>query len=37
LTDELNSLDLSSKSFDQFVEFFFNREVVPDEKQFAYF
>lgn len=37
MTDELNTLDLSSKSFDQFVEFFFNREVVPDEKQFDYF
>jgi hypothetical protein len=37
LTDELNILDLSSKSFDQFLEFFFNRAVVPDEKQFEFF
>lgn len=37
LTDELKILDLSAKSFDQFVEFFFNREVVPDEEQFDYF
>jgi hypothetical protein len=37
LAQETNALDLSSKSFDQFVEFFFDREVVPDEKQFDYF
>ena len=37
LTDELKVLDLSAKSFDQFVKFFFNREVVPDEQQFDYF
>jgi hypothetical protein len=37
LTDELSTLDLSSESFDQFVEFFFNREVMPDEKQCDYF
>jgi hypothetical protein len=37
LAEEQNTLDLSSKSFDQFVEFFFNRDVVPDEKQFDYF
>jgi hypothetical protein len=37
LTDELKNLDLSSKSFDQFVEFFFNRVVLPDEKQFDYY
>jgi hypothetical protein len=37
LNDELPNLDLSSKTFDQFVEFFFNREVVPDEKRFDYF
>ena len=37
LTDEVKNLDLSSKSFDQFLEFFFNREVLPDEKQFDYY
>ena len=37
MTDELNTLDLSSRSFDQFVEFFFNRDVMQDEKQFNYF
>jgi len=37
LTDELKNLDLSRKSFDQFVEFFFNREVVPDDEQYHYF
>jgi hypothetical protein len=37
LTDELKNLDLSSKSFDQFVDFFFNRDVVPDKEQFDYF
>jgi hypothetical protein len=37
LTDELKNLDLSSKSFDQFVDFFFNRDVVPDKEQFEYF
>jgi hypothetical protein len=37
LTDELKVLDLSAKSFDQFVEFFFNREVVPDEEKFHLF
>jgi len=37
LTDELKNLDLSTKSFDQFVEFFFNRVVLPDEKQFDYY
>lgn len=33
----MNNLDLSSKPFDQFVEFFFSREVVPDQEQFDYF
>jgi hypothetical protein len=37
LTDELKSLDLSSKSFDQFVDFFFNRDVVPVKDLFDYF
>jgi len=37
LPDELENLDLSSKSFDEFVEFFFDRKVVPDEEQFHYF
>jgi hypothetical protein len=37
LTDESKNLDLSSKSFDQFVEFFFNRVVLPDEKQLDYY
>jgi hypothetical protein len=35
--EETRILDLSSMTFDQFVEFFFAREVVPDEQQFAYF
>src|SRR5258707_14743952 len=37
MTDELRNLDLSSKSFDQFVGFFFNREVVSDDEQYDYF
>lgn len=37
MTDEPNTLDLSSKSLDEFVEFFFNRDVLPNEKQFDYF
>jgi len=37
LPDELKNLDLSSKSFDQFVEFFFSRKVVQDQEQFDYF
>jgi hypothetical protein len=37
MADEFKNLDLSSKSFDQFVAFFFSREVVPDEEQFDYF
>lgn len=32
--DEPRILDLSSKTFEEFVEFFFAREVVPDEEQF---
>src|ERR1700720_1491922 len=37
LNDELKDLDLSSMSFDQFVEYFFARKVVPDNEQFDYF
>lgn len=33
----MNNLDLSSKSLEEFVEFFFSREVVPDREQFDYF
>jgi hypothetical protein len=36
LTDEKN-LDLSGKSFNEFVEFFFRRELVPDDEQYEYF
>jgi len=35
--DELRDLDLSSMSFEEFTEFFFAREVVPDEEQYDYF
>jgi hypothetical protein len=35
--DELRDLDLSSLSFEEFTEFFFAREVVPDEKQYDCF
>jgi len=37
MNDELKNLDLSSKTFDEFVEFFFARRVVPDKEQFDYF
>ena len=37
MAEEQNTLHLSSKSFEQVVEFFFNRDVVPDERQFDYF
>jgi hypothetical protein len=37
LLDETNNLDLSAKTFEQFVEFFFAREIVPDAEQFEYF
>jgi hypothetical protein len=38
LTDEtLRILDLSSKTFEEFVAFFFARELVPDDEQFDYF
>jgi hypothetical protein len=34
---EWKVLDLSSKSFDQFLEYFFARTVVSDEEQYDYF
>jgi hypothetical protein len=34
LDDKPKNLDLSSKSYDHFVEFFFNREVVSEDKLF---
>jgi hypothetical protein len=37
MNDESKDLNLSSMSFDQFVEFFFARKVVPDNEQFDYF
>jgi hypothetical protein len=38
LTDgALRILDLSSKTFEEFVEFFFARELVPDDEQYDYF
>jgi hypothetical protein len=38
LTNEASrTLDLSSKTFEEFVEFFFARNVVPDEEHFNYF
>jgi len=38
LTDEtLRILDLSSKTFEEFVTFFFARELVPDDEQYDYF
>jgi hypothetical protein len=37
LTHESKILDLSSKSFYEFVNFFFNRAFVPDDQQFDYF
>jgi hypothetical protein len=38
LTDgEARTLDLSSKSFEEFLAFFFARDVVPDGEQFDYF
>jgi hypothetical protein len=33
----VKNLDLSAKTFDEFVEFFFARDTVPDEEQFDYF
>jgi hypothetical protein len=37
MNDESKDLDLSSLSFDQFVEYFFDRGVVPDNEQFDLF
>jgi hypothetical protein len=37
MNDELRDLDLSSLSFDEFVEHFFGRKVVPDNEQFDLF
>ncbi len=38
MNDEvLRILDLSSKTFEEFVAFFFARELVPDDEQFDYF
>ncbi|HTZ74527.1 MAG TPA: hypothetical protein VMB47_11445 [Candidatus Aquilonibacter sp.] len=37
LNDEPRDLDLSSLTFDEFVAFFFAREVVPDDQQYEYF
>jgi hypothetical protein len=34
---EPRDLDLSSLNFEQFAEFFFNRKVVSNEEQYAYF
>lgn len=33
----VKDLDLSAKSYDEFVDFFFARDVVPDDEQFDYF
>jgi hypothetical protein len=37
MTDELKNLDLSSKTFDEFVDFFFARRVVSEKEHFDYF
>jgi hypothetical protein len=37
LDDEPRDLDLSSLTFDEFVAFFFAREIVPDDEQYDYF
>jgi hypothetical protein len=37
LSDEPKNLDLSAKTFEEFVEFFFARRVVPDKEQWDYF
>ena len=38
MTDDASRiLDLSSRTFEEFVDFFFAREVVPDDEQFDYF
>jgi hypothetical protein len=36
-SDEPKNLDLSAKTFEEFVEFFFARRVVPDKEQWDYF
>ncbi len=37
MLDEINNLDLSARTFEQFVEFFFARKTVGDAEQFEYF
>lgn len=37
MSEEWKVLDLSTKSFDEFVAFFFDRTVVPDRQIFAHF
>jgi hypothetical protein len=37
VTFELKNLDLSVKSFEEFVQFFFARRPVPDDQQFEYY
>ena len=37
MTDEMKNLDLSGFTFDEFVEFFFARNAVPDKEMFKYF
>lgn len=37
MPEDLKNLDLSSKTFDEFVEFLFARKIVPDKEQFDYF
>jgi hypothetical protein len=37
LSDDARILDLSSKTFEEFVSFFFARDVVPDDAQYAYY
>lgn len=33
---EIKTLDLSAKTFDQFVEYFFARKILPDDQQYKY-
>jgi len=37
VSDEFKTLDLSTKTFDEFVKFFFDRIPVPDDEQYKYF
>lgn len=37
MLDEPENLDLSARTFEQFVEFFFGRKTVGDAEQFEYF